>query len=321
MKSITNKRAIIVGLFIFLGLVFLMIGILTIGNLKKTFGKTILVKTIFDDVNGLQKGNNIWFSGVKIGTVKKISFHGNSQVEVTMGIEEKSQQYIRKDAKAKISTDGLIGNKIVVLYGGSSRSEAVEDGDHLAIEKNVSTDDMMNTLQENNKNLLAITGDLKNISGKLQNGQGTIGKLLKDESLYNNMESAMKSLKTASASTQQLTASLSDYSSKLNRKGGLANDIATDTVVFQNVKNTVAQLNQAAQAINGITKSLQGDESAVGLLMHDKESAANLKNTLKNLESGSQKLDEDLEALQHNFLLRGFFKKKAKKLKEGSGTP
>lgn len=60
-----------VGIFVFLGLLILLIGVLTLGGEKNTFEKKITVKAIFDDVGGLQTGNNVWFSGVKIGTVKK----------------------------------------------------------------------------------------------------------------------------------------------------------------------------------------------------------------------------------------------------------
>src|SRR3977135_2627016 len=118
MKSTNNKRAIIVGIFIFLGLAIFIITVLTLGSQHKTFEKSITIETAFDDVNGLQKGNNIWFSGVKIGTVKKVLLSGGAKVKVSLSIEEHSHQFIRKDAKAKISTDGLIGNKIVVIYGG-----------------------------------------------------------------------------------------------------------------------------------------------------------------------------------------------------------
>jgi phospholipid/cholesterol/gamma-HCH transport system substrate-binding protein len=155
MNSEPNKRVIIVGLFIVLGLVFLIAGILAIGNLHSTFVKKIHVTAIFEDVNGLQAGNNVWFSGVKIGTVNKLSFYGKSQVRVIIKIDEKSQQYVRKDAKVKISTDGLIGNKIVVIYGGTSLASPVEDGDTLGIEASVSSEEMMTTLQENNRNLKA----------------------------------------------------------------------------------------------------------------------------------------------------------------------
>ena len=107
MSESPNKKAVGVGVFIIIGLLFLVGGIMTIGNLHSTFQKKMTVSTIFEDVNGLQSGNNIWFSGVKIGTVKKTMFFGNRQVKVIMNINIESRQYIRKDAKVKISTDGL----------------------------------------------------------------------------------------------------------------------------------------------------------------------------------------------------------------------
>lgn len=109
------------------------------------------VTALFDDVSGLQVGNNIWFSGVKIGIVNKLLFYSKSKVAVTMKIDIKSQQYIRKDAtNFKIGTDGLIGNKILVIYGGTSSSNEVNEGDTLGVEKTFSSDDMINMLQENN---------------------------------------------------------------------------------------------------------------------------------------------------------------------------
>ena len=119
MNEAPNRHAVIVGLFVFVGLIFLIGGILMVGNLHDTFKSKMKVVSLFDDVSGLKKGNNVWFSGVKIGTVSDLHFYGKSQVEVSMNIETKAQQYIRKDAKVKISSDGIIGNKILVIYGGS----------------------------------------------------------------------------------------------------------------------------------------------------------------------------------------------------------
>ena len=326
MISEPNKRAVTVGIFIVVGLVFLLSGILAVGNLHSTFVKKIEVTTIFDDVNGLQSGNNVWFSGVKIGTVKRLSFYGKSQVRVVLKIDEKAQQYIRKDAKAKISTDGLIGNKIIVIYGGTSLAQAVEDGDTLGIEKMISTDEMMSTLQQNNSNLLAITTDFKTISKKLVDGEGSLGKILKDESLYNSLGVTLASLERSSAHAEKLTASISDYGAKLNKKGALANDLVTDTTIFKDVQASVRQLKQltiaageatdnlksASNNVNKATSKLDNQNSPLGVLLYDEASAAHLKATLKNLEGGSQKLDEDLKAVQDNFLLRRYFKKKKK---------
>ncbi|HYV92224.1 MAG TPA: MlaD family protein [Chitinophagales bacterium] len=320
MKSIANKRAIIVGMFIFLGVAFLIGGILLIGDLHKTFTKKIVVSTIFDDVNGLQQGNNIWFSGVKVGTVNDVSFVGKSQVKVLMKIDKHSKQYIRKNAKVKISSDGLIGNKIIVIYGGTSDAEAVEDGDSLSIERTFTTEDMMNTFQENNKNLLAITTDFKAISKKIANGEGSVGKLLNDESLYNNMQLTLASLRQASANAQQLTASLNEYGSKLKQKGSLANDLVTDTTVFNTVRATVTQLKEISSTASGMVTQLKSDmnntKTPIGMLLNDEQTATALKSTITNLDSSSQKLNEDLEALQHNMFFRGYFKKKDKEEKK-----
>lgn len=316
MTTSPKKRGIMVGLFIIIGLLFLLAGILTIGNLHETFVRKIKVTVLFDDVSGLQAGNNIWFSGVKIGTVSKLNFIGRSQVRVIMKIDEKAVPYIRKDAKVKLSTDGLIGNKILVIYGGTEMAHPVEEGDTLGIEKTFSTEDMMNTFQENNKNFLVISNNLKNMSIKLANGEGTVGKLLKDESLYNSISAATESLKAASLNAQQMVVKLSDFSSKLDDKGTLANQLVTDTVVFNSFKKSVLQIQNisdtAKQLVSNLKNASTNPKSPLGVMLHDEKTGTELKSAITNLETSSKKLDEDLEALQHNILLRRYFKKKRK---------
>lgn len=322
MNESPNKRAVIVGLFIFLGLAFLIVGILMVGNLHETFKKKMLLVSFFDNVNGLQKGDNVWFSGVKIGTVGAITIDGKTLVLVSLNVEKKAQDYIRKDAKAKISTDGLIGNKVIVIYGGTPKFNAVQEGDTLAVENSFSTENILNTLQKNNENLLAITTDFKAISKKLTTKEGTVGKLLNDNTLYNNVNAVTVSLNDASAKAKQLISSLNDFSSKLNNKGTLANELVTDTIVYSSLKKSVLQLHQMTETANLFVNNLKvaGDNpnTTIGVLLHDEESGANLKKIIKNLESSSEKLDEDLEAVQHNFLLRGFFKKKNKEAEKNA---
>ena len=316
-----NKRAVIVGIFVFAGLIFLLAGILTIGNIHQTFIRKIKVVTLFDDVSGLQAGNNIWFSGVKIGSISSLEFYAQTKVKVVMKLEEKAQQYIRKDAFVKLSTDGLIGNKILIIYGGSSRSPQVEEGDTLKVEKTFTSEDMINTLQENNKNFLAITNDFKLISAKLAKGEGTVGKLLNDNAVYTQLEATTLSLQQASDKAQKLISSLTTFSEGLNKKGTLANELTTDTVVFNSLKLSVLQLQQisdtAAVFVNQLKTAGSNPNTAIGVLMHDEESGTRIKQTIKNLESGSQKLDEDLKAIQSNFLLRGYFKQLEKDKKAG----
>lgn len=361
-EPINKKRTAIVGVFILVGLLFFLGGILTIGNLHSTFSKKMTIFSIFDNVNGLVAGNNIWFSGVKIGTIKSTEFFSKSQVKVVMNINIESREYIRKDAKVKISTDGFIGNKIMVIYGGTAAASAIEQDDILANELTLSTEDIMATFQQNNQNILALTQ-------KLKNGEGTIGKLLNSDSLYNSvtmsansLQVTANSLQLAAANARGFVASLSDFGTKLNQKGNLANELVTDKEVFRSVKTSVLQLEQtvtklqnfandftqklnkegtlvnklitdtlvfnslkasvfqiksiadtAATVISSLKKASNNTQSPVGVLLHDEEAGINLKITLKNLESSSAKLDKDLEALQHNIFLRGYFRKEAKK--------
>jgi len=310
MSEPINKRPIIVGLFIIVGIMFLVGGVLTIGNLHSTFQKKMTVSTVFGDVNGLNSGNNIWFSGVKIGTVKKVEFYGKSQVKVIMNINIESKQYIRKDAKVKISTDGFIGNKILIIYDGTSKAGEIEEGDTLCNETMLTTEDIMNTFQQNNLNILALTQ-------KLVDGEGTIGKLLYSDSVYKNITEIAKSLQEASEKAQMVLSSLVDFSAKMNKSGSLANDLATDTVVFDAMKTTLLNLQNIADTasifISNLKEVSANKLSPIGILLNDEQMGADLKKTISNLESSSQKLDKDLEALQHSFLLRRFFKKEAKK--------
>jgi len=323
MNESSTKRNIIVGSFVFVGLIFLTAGILLIGDLHKTFERKIEVVSLFDDVAGLQKGNNVWLSGVKVGMVSEIGFYGNSKVKVKILIDEKAKPFISSDSKVKLSSDGLIGNRILVIYGGTESAARIVAGDTLTVEKTFSSEDMLNTLQKNNENILAITGNFKTLSDKLVQGEGSIGKLLTDNSVYDNINAATASLQLASQKAQLLTKTLADFSASLNNEGSLVHSLTTDTVVFNSLKTSVLQLQQMADTasvfVSSIKKDAANPNSSLGILLKDADAGTDLKQTIKNLESSSQKLDEDLEALQHSSLLKRYFKKKANAAGTSSG--
>lgn len=318
--DITEKRSIRVGMFVVLGVIIFLAGVLTIGSMRKMFGSTITIKTIFDDVNGLKPGNNIWYSGVKIGTVKTLRFLPNSDVEVMLSIEDKSKEFIRKNAKAKVSTDGLIGNKIIVIYGGTQKVESIEDGDELTVEKIESTEEMINVLSENNKNLLSITAAFKTISKNILEGKGTVGMLLNDERLYNDLDKTLASLRQAATNTQNLTSSLGSFTAQLNKKGTLANDIVSDTIIMRDIRTTLAKLDETVSSANVMVNNLKktsddlnnNTKSPAGVLLHDEDTALKLKNVIQNLETSTAKLDENMIALRSSFPFKKYFKKQAK---------
>lgn len=327
MKDKTTKRTVIVGIFILLGVIIFAVGILTLGGQRKSFVQSVKVKAIFHDIGGLAKGDNVWYAGVKVGTIKSITFLNHSQIEVLMNIEKASREFIHKDVKAKLSSDGLVGNKIIALTGGTTTVPAIEDGDVITVEVAISTEEIMNTLQVNNKSLVEITGNLKTITGKIMKGEGSIGKLINDESIYNDLQGTMATLRKTAANTQMLTEGLAEYSAKLHTKGTLASDLVSDTVVFTRLRSTISQMETIAQGVDsvvlnlrdastGVKENLQSENTPAGVLLNDAKTAEALKQTISNLQSSTEKLDENMEALQSNFLLRGFFRKKAKREKK-----
>jgi phospholipid/cholesterol/gamma-HCH transport system substrate-binding protein len=315
-----NKRSIIVGLFVLVGLAILVAGILVLGGQQNRFAKTVRITADFENIGGLKKGSNVWFSGVKIGTIREVNFTKNRHVEIVMNIEEKSRVYIRKDAIAALSSEGFIGNKIIEIQGGSSSVPPIEEGDRLQSKEAVNTDQMIATLQINNENLVAITENIKNLSDKIKNGEGTIGAFFTDSMLAVNIKTMMANLNQAAANSKKVTEDFKQFSTQLNNNESLLGQLLNDTVVFSSLKTSVAQMQNITQTastltlnLNKASEQLNEKDNSIGVLLNDSVVADQLKRTLDNLEGSTQKLDKNMEALQHNFLLRGFFRKEAKK--------
>ncbi|GAB2688692.1 hypothetical protein GCM10027037_09060 [Mucilaginibacter koreensis] len=319
MSSSSNGRAAIVGLFIAIGLAILIVGVFTLGGQQKTFVKGLHITARFSDVSGLIKGNNVWFSGVKVGTVKKISFTGTHQVDVEFNVDGAVQKYIHRNTGARIGSEGFIGNKIIVLDGGSADAPEIQDGDLIKAQTMLSTDDIMKTLQQNNQNLLAITGNFKKLSQQIVEGKGLVGALMTDSAMAYKFRGIVQNLQNTTQATQVMAQQLDRFSAKVNTRGGLADKVFTDTSVFNrlqasanNFQAASAKANTVVDNLNRASSKLNSTDNALGVLLNDGPSALQLKSTLNNLQESSVKLNDDLEAVQHNFLLKGFFKKREK---------
>lgn len=323
MNTKENKRSLIVGLFTLLGLIILVVGILVLSSQQNKFSKNLIVKTYFNDVKGLKVGNNVWFSGVKVGIIKEISFESIDQVRVVMTIQEKDSEFIRKDAVATLGSDGLIGNSIISLVGGSSQYPAIENNDILKSGPSGGMDQMIGLLQDNGDNLSEITKNFAILSKHMVEGKGTVGALLTDEKLANDLRSSVTSLSTVMAEANHAVSNLTALTKKMNREEGLIHDLTTDTEVFASLRESAAQLQGVTQVasalmqnLNLASERLNDKDNALNVLTNDPAAAVEIKQILKNLNTSTQKLDMNMEALQSNFLFRGFFKKKAKEAQD-----
>ncbi|MBW3466320.1 MlaD family protein [Arthrospiribacter ruber] len=311
-----NKKSVIVGIFVLIGIAILVAGIMTMGGQQKKFVKSISLNAVFDDVAGLQVGNNVWFSGVKIGTVRRINFYGDSQVEIVMNVEEKVREYIRKDSKATIGSDGLIGNKIIVIYGGTTQAPSVESGDRLQAEMPLDTDRMMETLQENNLNLVTITENLKVLTSKIAEGQGIVGTVMTDSLLGENFKNTLKNLEIASVNSNRMVAEMNKFAQNLNKEGNLFHDLSTDQELYKNLRESIAELqstasnaNEMTQNLNTVTQKLNEKDNTLGMIINDPEFAERLKQTLIYADSSAMNLNRGLEALEYTWPFRRGFRR------------
>lgn len=316
MNDRSNRVAVIVGLFVLFGLLILVGGILTIGDLRDTFTRKMAVTAVFDEVGGLKTGDNVWFSGVKVGVVKELQLQDASRVEVGLTIDRDAARFIPDDALARVGSDGLIGNKIVVLYAGTPDGPRITDGKVLGVEDRISTEEMIAMLQENNANLHAITGDLKVLTAQLAAGEGSAGRLLMEDGLYEDLSASAASLRQTAERTPQLVSQMNRFTSKLNQEGTLPNDLVTDRETWAKLTASVQDLQKVAEHAGALADKLdQGVNdpgTPLGTMVGDQAAGDDLQTVLANLVESSRLLSEDLEAAQHNLLLRGFFRKKEK---------
>src|SRR5690554_5099654 len=107
------------GLFIAGGLTIFVIAIFIIGKQQNLFNPVFKVTTNFFNVSGLQVGNNVRFSGINVGTVDNIRIINDSTVQVNLLIRKDVQQFIKADSEATISSEGIIGDRVIMITQGS----------------------------------------------------------------------------------------------------------------------------------------------------------------------------------------------------------
>lgn len=315
----SSKRTLQLGLFVIFSTVILVITVYLIGQKRDIFSNTFNLKVKFGNVNGLQSGNNIRFSGINVGSVLAVEIQNDSTIEVTMRIREDVRSHIKKNAIATIGTDGLMGNMLVNISPGRGMAEMVNDGDLLNTYSRIKTDDILKTLTTTNENAAILTSDLVEIVQELKHGKGTVSYLLYDTGLRQQVFSTVSNLRKATVQTNEILSQLNQVAQNINEGNGLAGWIVNDTSTQVKIKTTLEGLDKASQNINSSIDNLNQMLSELGTgqgtipaLMKDTAMVNDLRATLKNLNVGTGKFSEDMEALRHHFLFRKYFKDKEK---------
>lgn len=315
-KSASQK--IKLGLFVIIGLLIFILAVYFIGDKQKMFGKTSHLETVFNNVNGLQLGNSVRYSGINVGTVRGIDMVNDTTIRVDMIIDKSIFSYIKKDAIATIGSDGLVGNMIINIIPGKGNQSPVASGDEIQSFNRIRTEDMLSTLNLTNKNAATLTANLLKITDKIISGKGTLGSLLNDTLISRDLKETMHYLKLTTKSASESIAKIDRLIVSLDNKNNVVG-VVKDTTVANNLKKTIANLNQSTVEINKVVTNLNATilnikegKGTLNYLANDPTLVQKIDSTMTNLNAASIKLNEDLEAMKHSFLLRGYFKKQEK---------
>lgn len=199
-----SGKSIKLGLFITTALVVIMVAVYLIGQKQHLFSSNFRISGTFNDVGGLQAGNNVRFAGVNIGTVESIAITGNNTVKVVLLIDEEAHKFIKKDSIAAVGSESMMGNKVVVLAPGSEDEVQVGNNGVIRTAATVTIDDILKQIKHTSDNAVAITANLAELTGTIHSGKGTLGKVFMDQSLANDMRSTVGNFKESSAGLKEL---------------------------------------------------------------------------------------------------------------------
>ncbi|MES2240050.1 MAG: MlaD family protein [Bacteroidota bacterium] len=203
METNNNSYKIRLGIFVFLGILILFVILFFIGSNQNMFSSKFKIKTNFRNVSGLNIGGQVRFLGIAVGTIENIEIINDSTVNVIALMDDKVKQFIKKDSKASIVSEGVIGDKILIISQGSSKSVEIKDGNSIKSVEPVEFDDILSSIKVTVDNAEVITDELTTMLVAINNGQGALGKLINDEGVAKDMQKTMENLKKGSKGLEQ----------------------------------------------------------------------------------------------------------------------
>ncbi len=299
-KSLEGAK---LGLFIFVGSALIVLSIFTIGNKESLFVDTIVINSKFENVEGLKTGAPVRLSGFTIGSVSNIVLSGDSigTVIVTMNIEKALQHFIRLDSEASIVTEGLVGKKVVAIRPGSPSKAIVGAGSFLKSKTPLNVTQVIEDTQEIIVYVRDLTKDFAGIVKKVNEGDGSIGKLVNNDELYN---ATVNITESANTSLDTITARMDQIAELIVETNNTAHE------VFADIDVTMI-------AIKNIVRKVERGEGSVGKFLNDEDSYDSLKVMVSNLTSSTEaakqgliSFSENMEALKHNWLFKKYFEER-----------
>jgi phospholipid/cholesterol/gamma-HCH transport system substrate-binding protein len=327
-RAVNNVK---LGAFVLGALLFLVLLLYMIGKNANLFGATYTLKVRFENVQGLVAGNNVRFSGIQAGTVKKVNIISDTVIEVSMSIHKKMQSIIRKNAQVSISTDGLVGNKVMNIVPSREPAPLAVPGDLLVSKKTVNTEDMLQTLSGTNNDVAIIASDLKKTIQRINNANA-LWTMLNDQTIPQELRLSAANIRMATQKAGEMTGQLNTLVRDIRDGKGSLGAILKDTEISGNLNSAILKIKSVGNEadslattikkwLGGIEQEIQHGKGPANALLHDSAMVNKLNISLDNIQKGTDGFNQNMEALKRNFLFRGYFRKLEKQKKAKAAPP
>ena len=307
------------GAFVVAGLFFLVLLLYMIGRNQSLFGATFMIKTRFDNVQGLVPGNNVRYAGIQVGTIKRINILNDTLIEIRMIIDEKMKSFIRQNAVASIGTDGLMGNKVINISPLREPAPFIEEGNTISSRKAIDTDEMLRTLSNTNNDVAIIAEKLKTTVEQINNSS-VLWKVLNDQTLPQNLRLSAENLQLTTARAAQMAKDMQALITDVKNGKGSVGTLLTDTALAENLNRAIQSIKLVAvhaeeliitvdSAVTGVQQDVNSGKGTINALLKDSLMVMKLNLSMDNIQKGTDGFNQNMEALKHNFLFRGYFRK------------
>ena len=281
------------GMFVIIGLILFVITIYFVGKQQNLFGSTFLLKSQFKNVSGLKVGNNVRFSGINIGTVDEIELVNDSSVIVVLLIEKDVQKYIKTDAIASIGSDGLMGDKVMTISPGTTSNKIIKENAFLKSKSAIEMEDLMKSVKTSVDNAGLITAELAEFTASMNNGDGTLSRLLKDKALANSLTKTVVNL-------EKSTNEFSKFTTTMNNGKGALYKFVSDEKFAAKLDSTMSNLQTGTKGLSENMEAAKENFLLKGYFnKKKKEEAKKLEEAQKLKEAtqkeGSKKVEEPIK--------------------------
>lgn len=308
----SRKNNIRLGIFIIIGLALFVLLVYYIGSRKNAFTSTTTVHSTFNNVNGLKVGSNVRFAGINVGTVKGIQIISDSTVRVTLTIESSASQFVKKNSPVAISTEGLIGSKIVNILPGDEYSPSIEEGDQLPSVEPVTMDEVMDIVKRTGMNAQEITRDLSCVTSMIQRGEGLIGSLLADTTLDEDIRQIVAKSEVASNNLMSFSGNLKKISGQIEQGEGTLGRLVQDEQIANKLDHILDSLMTAsseaanmARTLSDFANKINSGDGPLNAIATDSSMSEDIGRLIQNINSAAKEINTTAEKLNNSWLLNG----------------